>query len=457
MSDPNASDPRSPEPVPPAQTAPEQVPPVVTPAPASPDTAVWAPAPAAAPPASTAPPEPVAPATPAVAAPQEPAPPQYAAPDSTPTVDYGPPAAQPQYAAPDGTAAPDYGPPAAQPPHGTPVASQVYAPPAAPPYGAPPVYGAPPSYGAPTPQGPDNRSKVLAIIALVAAGVGFIAAAIPFVTFGSGVFLLAGFVMGLIALIGKRQGGKGFSLAAVIVSVVGWILAIFMVFFSIGLFGQAVDSSITQGLNGSDPGSGSGSGSGADTATDAQDIVVDESAFGRSSYDDGTWWYVVILDNPNDDYVFDYADIAVEALASSGTILDSDTAYATLLSGQTVITGTFYSVGSGEIDSLSVTGPDASEAITSPLEDTGTFTINDLATTSDSYYTTVTGTVSGDFDQDQSYASITVVARDASGQIIGSGWTSIDRLPAGGTPVQFEVDFYDTLPSGTTFEAYASL
>lgn len=88
-----------------------------------------------------------------------------------------------------------------------------------------PVYGQP---VAPVmPFGP--RPKTLAIIALVLAVVGLIMAFIPVVNMFAGVLLLPAFIIAIIALVKKTQGGKGFSIAALIISVIGWIVSIVMI------------------------------------------------------------------------------------------------------------------------------------------------------------------------------------------------------------------------------------
>jgi hypothetical protein len=162
------------------------------------------------------------------------------------------------------------------------------------------------------------------------------------------------------------------------------------------------------------------------------------------------------VDNPNEDYIFDFANVDVEALDASGTILDSSSNYRTILAGRTAISGTFLSVGDGEITELDVRGPDATAATRSPAGETGSFSIDDLTPTTDAYSTTVRGTVSATFENEQELVEIVVIARDAAGAVIGAEWAYIDRLPVGGT-VQFETRFLDPLPADTVYEAYAAL
>lgn len=100
--------------------------------------------------------------------------------------------------------------------------------------GEQPAYGAPqpPVYTTPPTGAPDSRPKTLAIIALIAGVVGFVLGLGGFVP-GLGIalgivaiiLLLAALVLSIVALVSKKQGGTGFSIAALIVSVIGGIIA----------------------------------------------------------------------------------------------------------------------------------------------------------------------------------------------------------------------------------------
>lgn len=389
--------------------------------------------------AATAPTEPVAPVEPPTSVP--PLPP-YATPHpggAQPTAGYpGAPAGYPGAAqgAPSGA-------PLVQPYPGAPPTAA---------YGA--GYMPPPVPGAVPP--PGSRPKTLAIIALVLSLIGLVMAFVPFVTWFSGLVLLAGFVVGLIALIKKTQGAKGLSIAALVISVVGWIVSVVVSIASIAILADATNEAVV-----SDPGIAVTESpvdeEPSDPSGTARDLAVVETAFGRTSYDPNTWWYVVILENPNADYVFDFATVDIEALGADGTILDTSSDYPTILSGPTVITGIFTEVGQGEIVELDVRGPAATDAIASPFDETGAFVIEGVTPTSDGYSTSVTGTVSGSFESEQEFVSIVVVARAPDGRILGAEYGYVERLPSDGTKVQFEAVFFDVLPDGTSFEAFASL
>lgn len=371
-----------------------------------------------------------------------------------------------------GTPLPPYA-AAGYPPAGYPGAAPMGAPLVQPYPGAPPAgYGAgqPPAWGPVPPGGAtfppagspvapgDPRPKTLAIIGLIAAGLGFVLAFIPFVTWFSGLPLLAGFVIALIALLRKNQGGNGLSIAALVISVVGWIVSVVMTIVSFAIVADGANSSIFDGPDTS--ASEAPFDDEEDEASDpdfaAEELVIAESAFGRTSYDPETWWYAVVIENPNADYIFEtYLD--VEALGADGVVLDSVSEYPTILSGQVAIAGLFTAVGTGEITELDVVGLDDADAYETPFDETGSFVVSDLASASDGSSTTVTGTVSGDFEGDMELVSVVVLVRSASGAIIEAEYTYVDLVPSDGTPVPFEAVFYEEFPAGTTFEALPTL
>lgn len=188
-----------------------------------------------------------------------------------------------------------------------------------------------------------------------------------------------------------------------------------------------------------------------------QDLAVVESAFGKDVQSD-LWWYAVVLENPNADHVFPSAGVTLEAVDANGVILDSSTEYTTILQGRTVVVGKFFSVGAGAIAWLDVRGPTSLAASSSPASETGSFSVSGIATAQEYGWLSITGQVTSSFVEDQEFVTVAVIARDGSGTIVGSDFTFIDRLPAGGT-AQFESSLWDidTLPTDVTFEAFASL
>ncbi len=186
-----------------------------------------------------------------------------------------------------------------------------------------------------------------------------------------------------------------------------------------------------------------------------QPLAISESAFGLKSESD-RWWYAVTVENPNTDYVFQSGGFTIEAVDANGVILDSSSDYTTLLQGKTVLTGSFFEIGTGQIAKIDVRGPVEAAASYSPAAETGSFAISNIATAEEYGYTDVTGQVSSTFSTDQEYVTISVIARDPNGTIIGSDSAHVKRLPAGGA-AQFTSNSWKDVQPGTTFEAYAML
>jgi hypothetical protein len=117
-----------------------------------------------------------------------------------------------------------------------------------------------PQGGYPAPDGPvqpDNRPKKLARIALILAIAGFVLTLCGFVpiAFGSliavlvgSLALLAAFILSIVALASKAQGGKGMGIAGLIVSVIGGFVAIFALTVSFLWIGLATSDSLNSAL-----------------------------------------------------------------------------------------------------------------------------------------------------------------------------------------------------------------
>jgi hypothetical protein len=102
---------------------------------------------------------------------------------------------------------------------------------------------------APMPGGDQSARKKAPAVAWVALGVAIFAlvlALIPFATFGSGLFILAGLVLSIVAL-AKARGAKGAAVTALILSLVAVPVAITMSIVSFGLIAVA-DSTLNSAL-----------------------------------------------------------------------------------------------------------------------------------------------------------------------------------------------------------------
>jgi hypothetical protein len=318
------------------------------------------------------------------------------------------------------------------------------------------------------PAGLDTRPKGLATVALALAGAGVLVTLVATVVGSAGIgwlaplLLMVGFVLSLIALISRNQGGKGLGVGALLLSLLGgtvtFVVAVAWIFGSFGS-SSGSDAGEYEGYTEEEyslpsiaaPGTDGQPDAGAQFAPPVPATVI-ETAFGRE-YDDA-WWYAVVVDNPNADYVFDaYAE--VHAYAEDGSIIGSAPVYTMLLSGKTALVGYFFDLGDAEIARIDADLPEASQATLSPGTETGSFAVQ-VDTTPGGWDspTAVTGTASAHFADDQELVAVTVLARAADGTIVAATSTYLETVPGDGTPVAFEA-WFEGLPPDATVEALA--
>ncbi|TQL02043.1 FxLYD domain-containing protein [Cellulomonas sp. SLBN-39] len=342
-------------------------------------------------------------------------------------------------------------------PYGTPTPGAPSAP-----YGAPtagPYAAPPPGYaGAPAPRSGPRAG--LAITALVLAVLGLLPSWIPFLQYVGALLALVALAVGIPALVGAvrgTRGGKGVAVAAVAVSLVALLVVGVTHVAYAGIRQDFVDG-FTQGW--------SGAGSDVDpydypALTDptpdgppAEPVEVVEVAFGQEVYDETSWWYAVVIDNPNPEHSFPYSVLEIQALAADGTVLATDDAYSSASSGVSALTGVIYEVGDTPVDRVEVVLPDVAEA--RYATDLPAVSTSDLAATSDDYSTTVTGAVTATgVDPEMVYVQVVVLARDTDGTVVGAARGWVDELAADGTGT-FDATFYEVMEAGTTYEAYGS-
>jgi hypothetical protein len=354
-------------------------------------------------------------------------------------------------------------------------------PPYAPPPGAYAGYPGAPAASAvaadhrPGPSAPDPRPKTLAIVALCLAVGGALLIFVPFLNLLAAPILIAGFVCALIALIGRRHGGTGVSIAALATSAGTGLIAIVVVAASALLFGLGglsgwgapwspfdpysdgrTDDGYTDrdwadggdlGGDYSDPPAGYGA---------ELDLVAGETAFAPYATDSMATWYGVVIENPNPDATFENVDIEVEALDADGAVIDTDQKYLTIPPGTSAIAGLFYDYGDAAVADVRVVLPDRELARILAPGETGEVTVEGVSGTMSGTNALVSGAVVNTFDVAQEYARVVVVARDAQGAIVAVEPGFVDTVPPGGT-VPFEVYFYDPLPADAVFEVYVTL
>jgi len=308
------------------------------------------------------------------------------------------------------------------------------------------------------PRGAKSRN-VLGIVALIVSVVGFVFACVPGALVVGWVLLPIGFVLGIVAICLKNKP-KWQGLAAIIVSMVGTIVGV-VVFLSLaaGAVSDAIDDSATDKVGSSDAVGDRADdeeqpADGEPVTPDAKALVLGETAFGID-IDSGMGWYAIELTNPNDDYIFSFAGIDVEAYDADDVLIDTDSTYGTILSGRTYIVGKFFDIGSAKIDRIEVRGPTADAATHSPAAETGSFEMGKLRTGSEyDEYMTVKGTLTSNFSEDQDGIRIDVIARKG-GKIVGVDYTYTDRVPSGGKAA-WDIGFWK-VPLDSEVEAYPHL
>lgn len=148
--------------------------------------------------------------------------PETVAPEAAPTEAYPPVPPAPETPAADATAA--YAAPAPDGAYGQAPYGQA-------PYGQAPYGQAP--YAAAAPAGPDTRPKTVAWVSLGLAIAGLLLSLVGFIPLGwgslvsvviGGLLLLAAFVVSIIALVSRKQGGKPLGITALVLSVIGGIV-----------------------------------------------------------------------------------------------------------------------------------------------------------------------------------------------------------------------------------------
>ncbi|WP_460774091.1 hypothetical protein [Microbacterium sp. GXF7504] len=348
--------------------------------------------------------------------------------------------------------------PYAAPPPGYPGAPGRTPTPPSPPAGhtAPPPPG---PAGPPPPRPADTRPKTLAILALSLAGGGALIALIPFLGVLAVPLFVAASVIAIIALVRRSQGGTGFSIAALAISGLAAVMALFLG-VSVLLLALAEnwanrdDRSWVEEEREPDPYDDEDPYAGDGAFGAEQDLRLVESAFGTDAA--GETWWAIVVENPNDDAVFDFGEIAVTALDAQAETLEVAYEYLGILPGTTAVVGTFAEATAAGITALGVELPGRDTAWVSGQDALGSLTVEDVTTTVTSEGTTVAGVVRSTMTESAEYPLVSLVARDASGAVIDVAVGFADAVPAGGEG-SFDAVFTPTLPEGTTIEAYPAL
>ncbi|MBO0919734.1 hypothetical protein J1G42_02700 [Cellulomonas sp. zg-ZUI222] len=413
----------------------------------------------------------------------------YGAPAASP---YGGPAANPYQVggAPYGTPGPPaatYGPGAPSDSPHDPAGSSPWrppgtTPPSTDPTGAHPLgpdpAASPP--GAPWgPVAPPTRNG-LAVAALVLAIIAFVMAWVPVANVVAVLLGLVALVLGIVSIARGRGAGRkvGAGVAGVVVgtlaTVVGFTtLVVYELVSTTEVVAEQVEEHVEPERPGAVPGEdlpggaqpdeqggeradeqGAGDDAQAGTGPAAAPLQVADIAFGPDPLDEGSWWFVVTVDNPNPDHRYDSAEMSVEAIAADGTLIAARPQYLTALPGRTAITGTFRELGGMTPDRVEVRLPAVQRGVVH-APGGGALTTSTPVAEASSWGTTITGTVTSSLAEDVEMALVVVVATDPAGTVVGAERGYVELVPAGGEG-PFEIDFYDELPAGTQFTAYAT-
>ncbi|MBW9095439.1 hypothetical protein JNB62_17290 [Microbacterium jejuense] len=315
----------------------------------------------------------------------------------------------------------------------------------------------------------DARPKGVSITSLVLAIIGLVLAFVPAMAGFAVIVMIVAFIVSITALASAKRGGKGFAGTALALSILGGLVAVVVaVLQAFGAFGTSDSYSSYDSYDEyeqyeqyDDPVDHGFAAPGTD-GIPADDMVlaapvpltVVETAFGGETGADSTW-VVVILDNPNPDHIFVDAEVRVRALDAAGTEVATAYGDVTALQGRSAVVLHGVATDAATVASVEVTVPDAASATVSPAAETGAFSVTDARRSADDKNgTEVSGMLAGRFENDQSYARVAVVARDAGGRIVGAQTTYVDRVAGDGTPADFRAWFTPGLPTEASFETY---
>ncbi|WP_221584075.1 DUF4190 domain-containing protein [Microbacterium sp. G2-8] len=336
-----------------------------------------------------------------------------------------------------------------QPPYARPDQPPAYAVPYAQP-GSPVPPSANGPYGTPT-DAPASGGKGLSVTALVLGIVGFIAACIPFVTYGSWLLIIPAAVIAIVALV-KKMRGKGMSITALVLAGIGALISIVMMLITPALallfaLSTAPDSaSSPEHPEAAIPGAPEGT-------TDFPFEIVDQQIWESDDYTN----FALIIDNPSEDEVYVDTFVTIEAFDDEGTLIDSANDYFTGLPGETLVDGTFMDASADDIAELNVVYEDLLREGAQPLSDFGTLESSAPDSETDDYgLTEVTGTVTSTFVDDVENAEVSVLVRSSDGDIVAVGYDYIERIPAEGK-ANYTASIYDELPAGAAYEVYVKL
>lgn len=161
-----------------------------------------------------------------------------------------------------------------------------------------------------------------------------------------------------------------------------------------------------------------------------QAVTVESYGFGQPD-DSRTVGWAFIVSNPNATLAIEDSQYQVAIKDDAGTVLVADSGYLNLLmpGERTAVAGTSYLPEGARASTITVA---FNEGDTESLETTETFTSSNVSYFPDEYFPQVTGVIANPYNRDLEDIYVSAVAYDASGNIIGGGFTFVNLIPAAG-------------------------
>ena len=169
---------------------------------------------------------------------------------------------------------------------------------------------------------------------------------------------------------------------------------------------------------------------------------------------DGTLNWGAIVDNGGST-VWTGPTVLAKFFDADNRLVTADSAYTSeLRPGANAVTGSVYGLPATPVRMEAVIS-DGGYVDDSP--DPGTFTVDQVAITSDGSTATITGQITSTFAEEQSFVSLIMIWRDASNAVVYSTSAYTEEVPANGS-VAFETSIYgESLPTTPPTEIYWSV
>jgi hypothetical protein len=165
--------------------------------------------------------------------------------------------------------------------------------------------------------------------------------------------------------------------------------------------------------------------------------------------------YALILENSNPDYALIYTQYYVSAYDEEGYVVNTTwSSVGLILPGQTLATS-----ASGSLpQNATIARMDVQVMVTEyrKMDAVSLFTTENAKFTGDQYSKKITGVVVSPYDHDVPNVNVVAVGYDSAGNIIGSGYTWLDFVPAGARAAVEVYIYASETPARVELYAYVS-